>query len=386
MTRKIRVLVVDDSMVVRRVVSGVLAEDPQIEVVDTAINGRLGVEKALKLKPDVVLMDIEMPEMDGLEALPLMRKSFPKMPIIMFSTLTQKGATATFRALSLGATDYIGKPTESANLDAAKNAIRSEILGRVRHFGAAYANIPLTKDGGTNVSTANPLKPIAPRSLQMGRAKSPIQVVAVGISTGGPNALEKFLPAFPKNFPLPILIVQHMPPMFTKMLADHLNGKCQIEVFEGKPGDTVGPGQAVIAPGGSHMVVVRAKGALQIATNMGPMENSCRPSVDVMFRSVLDAYGAGTLAVMMTGMGNDGFKACEMIYARGGQILAQDEETSVVWGMPGFVAKAGIADAVLPLDRLAPKVMSLVGMGLRVQEQPTLAMPNSNPSKSVVQR
>jgi two-component system chemotaxis response regulator CheB len=349
---KIRVLVVDDAVVVRRIVSDVLSADPELEVV-TAANGKIGLAKIPQVNPDVVMLDIEMPEMDGLEALVEIRKLYPKLIVIMFSTLTQRGATATLDALARGANDYVTKPANVGGVAAAQQAIREQLIPKIKTLcGKSERAVAVS-------ARPNKVRPtVAPRPTTF--AAAPIDIVAIGVSTGGPNALSELLPAIPANFPVPIVIVQHMPPMFTKMLADRLDTQCQIDVVEGADGDFLRPGCAYVAPGGYHMVLKRERTNIVLVKNQDPPENSCRPAVDVLFRSVVQIYGAGVLGVILTGMGQDGLRGCEYIRDTRGQVIAQDEQSSVVWGMPGFVARAGLADQVLPLNQIAAEIVRRV--------------------------
>jgi two-component system chemotaxis response regulator CheB len=352
---KIKVLIVDDSTVVRRFLSDAVTSHPGLEVVGTASHGALAVQKVALLNPQVVTMDIEMPEMSGLQALAAIRRTHPALPIIMVSTLTERGAAATLEALSLGATDYVTKPTSLSGTGAVqKEEFIKDLLAKILALGApreARVSRPMA------APTVRP--PLSPGPRVPGR----IEVVAIGVSTGGPNALAALMPGIPADFPVPIVIVQHMPPLFTKLLADRLNAKAPLEVKEGAAGDRVVAGMVFIAPGNYHMVLERSGGGHSLVLNQDLPENSCRPAVDVMFRSISDCYGAAVLAVIMTGMGQDGLRGCELIRERGGQILAQDEKSSVVWGMPGFVAEAGLADQVLPLDQLAPAIVRRVREG-----------------------
>ena len=350
---KIRVLIVDDSVVVRRIVSDVLTADPDLEVVGTAANGKIGLAKIPQVNPDVITLDIEMPEMDGLEALKAIRKTYPRLPVIMFSTLTLRGGATTLEALSLGASDYVTKPANVGSVAAAQQSLRDQLIPKIKGLCGKAETIKTA----TRADRPSP----APRSSSSG--SSQVDVVAIGVSTGGPNALSELLPAIPANFPVPIVIVQHMPPMFTKLLADRLNGQCKITVHEGIDGEPVLPGQAHVAPGDFHMIVKRQATRVVVGVNQEPAENSSRPAVDVLFRSVVKIYGAGTLGVILTGMGQDGLRGCELIREVGGQVLAQDEASSVVWGMPGCVIRAGLANQVLPLNQLAAEI------GKRVQSR-----------------
>lgn len=349
---KIRVLVVDDSVVIRKILTDVLSEDPDIEIAGVAANGRIALQKIPQVNPDLITLDIEMPELNGLETLEALRKDYPVLPVIMFSTLTERGAEATLDALSLGATDYVTKPANVGKVSESFDRLRSELIPKIKalapRFGAPLV-IPERATKDASVERA----PFPPRPREAHR----IDVVAIGISTGGPNALATLLPAFRDDFPVPVLIVQHMPPVFTKNLADRLDNKSALTVLEGFDGALLAPGTVYIAPGGLHMEVRRNGSDVVLATNENSPENSCRPAVDVLFRSVIEVYGVNTLAVVMTGMGNDGCLGCEQIRESGGVVLIQDESSSVVWGMPGVVASSGLADEVLSLDNISSGIM-----------------------------
>lgn len=341
---KIRILVVDDAVVVRSRISKILSIDPELEVVGVAANGRIALAKIPQVNPDIVILDIEMPEMDGLQTLSAIRQIYPHLSVIMFSTSTRTGAIATLEALSLGASDYATKPSNLGNVEAINQHIQEDLIPKIKVFGAKKT--PLTTP-----STVHPV--VFPLYTNPKR----VDVVAIGVSTGGPNALTVLLRELPADLSVPILIVQHMPPMFTKLLAERLSSKCQIPVNEAVPGVVLEPGQAWIAPGDFHLVVQRDKGVVRLATHQAPSENSCRPSVDVLFRSVAEVYGAGAIAVILTGMGQDGLHGCQCIREAGGQVLAQDKASSVVWGMPSFVVNAGLANQIVTLDQMASEIM-----------------------------
>ena len=354
---KIRVLVVDDAVVFRRLVADELARDPALEVVGTAPNGRIALAKLTQLSPDVIILDIEMPEMDGLEMLAELRKTHRRLPVIMFSSLTERGATATLDALALGATDYFTKPATTGSLDASLEVLREQLIPKIKALCAAAVVKPAAKPA----PPAPPGKAGVPAPTPLRSAISgDIQVVAIGASTGGPKALLELFAQLPAKFPVPIVIVQHMPPMFTRLLAERLSVVSSIQVQEGSSGAALQPGQAWIAPGDYHMIVVGDGTRARLLVHQDAPENSCRPSVDVLLRSVAKAYGPHSLTVILTGMGHDGVRGCEAIREAGGQILVQDEATSVVWGMPGFVAKAGLADGVLPLPMIANEIVQRV--------------------------
>ncbi|MBI2406684.1 MAG: chemotaxis response regulator protein-glutamate methylesterase [Gemmatimonadetes bacterium] len=357
---RIRVLVVDDAVVVRRLVADALSADPELEVVGTASNGRLALARLDQLNPDVVTLDIEMPEMSGLEALRELRRTRPLLPVIMFSTLTERGASATLDALSLGASDYVTKPSNVGSVAAAQQRIRSELIPKLKalctkRLGRPAATLALPKTGPVA------MRHRAPAATP--RVGARIDVVAIGVSTGGPNALAKLLPALPADFPVPIVIVQHMPPLFTKLLADRLRLSSKLDVREGAAGGAVEAGRVWIAPGDHHMTIRRAADGVRLTLNQDPPQNSCRPAVDPLFQSVRDVYGANALGVILTGMGKDGLRGCQLLSEAGASILAQDEASSVVWGMPGFVAGAGLAERVLPIGDMAAELVRRVGVG-----------------------
>jgi len=353
---KIRVLVVDDSVVVRRMVSDVLSADPQLEVAATAANGKIALARLTQVNPDIVILDVEMPEMDGLETLTNIRKSFPSLPVIMYSTVTWRGAESTLEALARGAADYVTKPSNVGSAVQAIETIRSQLIPKIKAFCGRAQGFELPPD----LAVPPAAKPPQPR---LSRSTARVDVVAIGVSTGGPNALADLLPALPGDFPVPVVIVQHMPPVFTRLLAERLAARSQIAVKEGHGGAVLEPGCAWVAPGDYHMIVEAEANGAVLRTHQGPPENSCRPAVDVLFRSVAEAYKPHALAVVMTGMGQDGLRGCERICELGGQVLAQDAASSVVWGMPGFVAKAGLASKILPLDQLAPEITRQVLVG-----------------------
>lgn len=405
---KIRVMVVDDAVVIRRVLTDLLSSDPELEVVATAPNGKVALSKLTNADPDVMILDVDMPEMNGIETLTELRKLRPRMPVIMFSSLTTRGASVTLDALALGATDYVPKPASFTAGDESVQEAKQELITRIKavhnrstargrtgtgltqvsgpdRVRAAAFHSPSgstviggaqhhTSMGGntlmssppTSLGSSAPLPPplsagrtVAPRKGPLNR----VDILAIGVSTGGPNALAEVIPELPGDLPVPVVIVQHMPPVFTKLLAERLSAKSKIPVEEGEPGAILRPGKIWIAPGNFHMIVEKDGNDIRLRTHQGPPENSCRPAVDVLFRSVGDVYGGKSLGVILTGMGSDGFKGCEQLRDLGAQILAQDEATSVVWGMPGFVARAGLADKVVPLQQMASEIVRRVSEG-----------------------
>jgi two-component system chemotaxis response regulator CheB len=346
---KIRVLVVDDSAAIRRIVGDAVSQDPDLELGGTAPNGKVALEQLGRSKFDVVTLDVEMPEMDGLQTLKHIRQTYRTMPVIMFSALTERGARTTIEALTTGANDYLCKTGSDAASGNAVERVRNELIPRVKAL-VAKARAWQSPSSGSISSASAPPTPArvtlaAPRT---GR----VELIAIGVSTGGPAALGELLPKLPANFPVPIILVQHMPALFTRMLAERLASQCKVRVEEARSGQTPEPGLVLIAPGDFHMVMKREVGAPRLTLNQGPAENGCRPAVDPMFKSVAEIYGDRVLGLILTGMGVDGLRGAEAIRSKGGRIWAQDEQTSVVWGMAGAVTRAGLAEQVLPLAKL----------------------------------
>jgi len=349
-SRPTRILVVDDSVVARRVISDVLSEEGDLEVVGTAPNGRIALTKIPRLQPDLVTLDIEMPELDGLETLAAIRATSPKLPVIMISNHTRHGAAVTIEALFLGASDYVTKSIRITSPEEAKQHLRMQLLPKIRALAPP----------GT-VARDRERRRAATPPVARSRSRSPVEIVVIGASTGGPNALAAVLAGLPADFPAPVLIVQHMPENFTTFLAQRLDGVGPLSVREALAGDRIAAGDVRVARGNFHLEVHATAAGVEIVTTEGPLVNSCRPSADVLFESAVSHYGASVLAVMLTGMGQDGLVGCRRIREAGGQIIAQDKATSVVWGMPGQVAEAGLADVVLPISQIGAEIVRRVG-------------------------
>ena len=342
--RPIGVLICDDSQTIRSLLTSTLEADPDLRVVGAAAHGQACLDALRGDLPDIVLLDVEMPVMDGIQALREIRRRYPKLPVMMFSSLTERGATATVEALLAGANDYVPKPTGLNPQDVAAR-IRSEVVTRIK---------ALVPRGSVGRAGATPAHPAGPRPAAARR--EPIRGIAIAVSTGGPSALAEVLPPFVAGVPVPVLIVQHMPPFFTAQLAERLTKICGVRVREAVDGETIARGDVVLARGGHHLELVQENGVIRGRLNDGPPENSCRPAADVLFRSAARLWGAGTLGVVLTGMGRDGLAGSKAIVMAGGSVIAQDEYTSVVWGMPGEVVRAGLADAVLPLAQIGVEV------------------------------
>ncbi len=358
MAPKIKVLVVDDSAYARTVISARLAADPQIEVVGQAGDGIEALIKIGALRPDVVTLDVVMPRMDGLEALRHIMREYP-LPVIMVSALTRAGAEVTVRALELGAFDFVLKPMRGGA--PAVHSLTDELCSKVKL--AVRANIASSLTAARKAEAGPPTK---------GAAKSNYawqdRTVIIGSSTGGPQALRTVLTSFPADAAVPILVVQHMPAGFTRSLAERLNELGPLPVEEAQPGSKVQAGRVLIAPGGLHMTVTKSG---QIRLNDGPPECGVRPSVNVTMASAVEAYGASTIGVVLTGMGSDGTRGAGLIKAAGGQVIVEDESTCVVYGMPKSVVDAGYADRVLPLPRIASEIVRLCRAQPRLQEART---------------
>jgi two-component system, chemotaxis family, protein-glutamate methylesterase/glutaminase len=356
-----RVMIVDDSAVIRGLLTKTLETEADIKVVSTVGNGQAAIDALKRLDIDVVVLDIEMPVMDGLTALPKMLEVRPGLQVIMASTLTLKGAGVSMKALSLGAADYLPKPTTTTGINTATD-FKQGLVERVRSWGLV-ARKKRGLPAGT-AAAAGSAAPVAPRKLYPGVVTlrpapsvwGKVDCLAVGSSTGGPQALFAVFRALGRIERMPVFVTQHMPATFTTILAEHISQASGMPAAEGKDGEAVVAGRIYVAPGDFHMTV-ESQGAGQVVRlNKNPPENFCRPAVDPMLRSITKVYGARTLFVMLTGMGQDGLRGARDLVAAGSTVIAQDEPTSVVWGMPGAVATAGLCTAVLPLNDIAPYV------------------------------
>jgi two-component system chemotaxis response regulator CheB len=342
----IRVLVVDDSAAARRMLRMAISQDPEMEVAGVAANGRIALAMLEQKVPDLVTLDLEMPEMDGLTTLQRLRQNYAHLPVPIFSSSAQPSAAAKLEVLSRGASDYITKPSSAANAGAAQVLLCEQLIPRIKKLcrkqrHCVRSHLPAgraSRDGQFN-----------------------IDVVAIGISTGGPDALTHVVSALPRDLPVPVLVVQHMPARFTGFLADKLSLVCALPVREATGGEPLWPGTVWIAPGDHYLVVTRPLGQKQLRLLQSPPENSCRPSVDVLFRSLANFFGPRVLAIVMTGMGQDGLCGAREICAAGGRVWAQDADTSIAWGMPGFVTQHGLAERVLPLSRIGTEMVRAVG-------------------------
>jgi len=338
----IRVLIVDDSATIRSVLSATLGADPDLRVAGTAINGQVALASIAASPPDLVLLDVEMPVLDGISTLREIRRMHPKLPVLMFSSLTERGSKATLDALLAGANDYVAKPA-AQTADEVAARIREDVIVKIKALVPRSGTI----SRGPTPAAARPPAPAR---------REPIRGVVIAVSTGGPTALAEVLPAFAASTRVPVLIVQHMPAFFTAQLAERLSRICNATIREAQAGQEIRPGDVLLAPGGRHLEIAGDGGTARVRLTDDPPENSCRPAADVLFRSAARLWGGGTLGIVLTGMGRDGLQGSRKIVEAGGEVIAQDEFTSVVWGMPGEIVRAGLADAILPLSQIGVEV------------------------------
>ncbi len=364
-TAKIRVMICDDSAVVRALIARFLEADPDIEVAVTAANGEAAIRGLERGPIDVVVLDIDMPVMDGLTALPKLLAVDGDLQVIVASTLTRRSAQISLQALAAGAADYVPKPSSGVELNDA-NEFRRELLAKVRTLGGKRR---ASRGGGPMraVTTSASAQRVATASCGAFalRPESTLrpQIVAIGSSTGGPQALVGMLSGLSPKIDAPIVIAQHMPAQFTAILAEHIGRASRRETREGVEGEVLRNGHIYVAPGGQHLKLEQRGRACLIRLSLDPPENFCRPAVDPLFRSAAEAFGASTLAIILTGMGADGAKGSKLVADAGGTVLAQDEATSVVWGMPGAAVNSGSCSAVLPLSEIAPAMARLFAGG-----------------------
>jgi two-component system, chemotaxis family, protein-glutamate methylesterase/glutaminase len=366
--KQLRVLIVDDTAVYRKVVSDILSELPDVEVVGTANNGRIAMSKIASLKPDILTLDIEMPEMNGLDVLSAIRSEGYDVGAIVLSTLTHKGGELTMQALELGAFDFITKP-ETNSIEESKKQIKNALSSMLKAFSrrqeiknilGGKSSFVSSLQGNKTSETASGIVKRLNSIVNLKKKKA--EIVGIGISTGGPKALSQMMPHLPADINVPILIVQHMPPIFTQSLAKSLNSKCAIEVKEAVDGEIIKPNVAFIAPGGKQMKIVAGMDGKDriIRITDDPPENSCKPSADYLFRSIAQHYVGRSAGVIMTGMGSDGSIGLELMKRNGATVIAQDESTCIVFGMPKKAIESGIVDIVAPLDQIAPEICQLV--------------------------
>ena len=385
----LRVLVADDAILFRRAIADTLASLPDVEVVGAVANGRLAVQRVKELKPDLLTLDLEMPEMDGLAVLDALRIAGEKVVVIVVSALTKRGGQLTLRALEKGAFDFITKP-EGVSVEASREALKTELSTRVRAVAQRLEVRNLLRSGGVAPRAKAPAPargvtaplpgpmpvPLGPQgrpplntglastSERMARLASAArpEMILIGVSTGGPNALARLLPALPGDLGVPVLVVQHMPPLFTASLAESLGSRCAMKVKEASHGEIVEANTVYIAPGGRHMRLAAApdRGAKVVQITEDPPENNCRPAVDYLFRSVANNFPGRAVAAILTGMGSDGAIGLRLLKRHGCFVVAQDEASCVVYGMPKAAVDAGVVDSVLPLEAIAPKLMSAV--------------------------
>ena len=336
------VLVVDDSFLIRKLIISLLDSHPKIRVVGAAEDGEKALQLLEKMTPDVVILDVEMPVMDGLTTLSHIRRRHRNLPVLMFSSLTQRGAQTTIEALTLGASDYVGKPSQSTDLQQTQAVLEQELIPRILALGQKILNSPVPIQNAPNPSGGN------------------LDAVCIGVSTGGPVALVSLIEAWKQPLSVPVFVVQHMPPRFTQLLAERLSGLGCMPVQEPYDGQLAKPGHIYLAPGGWHLLLERQGADVVMRVVDDPPENSCKPSVDLLFKSAAQVYGRRLLGLVMTGMGNDGLQGSHRIVESGGHVWVQDQASSVVWGMPGAVTQAGLASAVLPLSEIPLELMRRV--------------------------
>ncbi len=358
--KKAKILITDDMVTYRIILSSILRTFDDVEIVGSVKNGLEALNKIPECHPDIITLDVEMPVMDGLTALKKIKEQYPEIEVIMVSGANRKNADVTLKALQAGAFDFIVKPDATSAEEA-----RKELSSALRKHISAILERKIERKQTKPLASIRPQKTFAkakPIAAPSKGIPKKIELIAIGVSTGGPNALGKLLPRLSKNLP-PILIVQHMPPIFTKSLAENLNKHTPLTVKEAEEGEIIERGTTYIAPGGRHMLLRRDGVNYKIGLNDNPPENSCRPAVDVLFRSIANYFPANhVLCIILTGMGSDGFKGVQALKRKGSYCIAQDEKSCVVYGMPRFIVENGLADEVLPLDEIAPRINKIVGV------------------------
>lgn len=358
MNTPIRILLCDDSALMRRLIKTAIETDPNLKVVCEAKNGRDATEQLSKQHVDLVVLDVEMPVMDGIDATRAMRRKNFDLPIIMFSSLTSRGAEATLDAIAAGANDFATKPARSGHIDQALAHVQRELLPKIHRWASHWRS---KNTAQTNTSSANvsPSAGVPSGFVPGGLSTENISAIAIGASTGGPQALSALMSMINRDLGVPILIVQHMPPVFTGLLAERLSAQSGHSVREASDGEVIEPGDCVIAPGDQHLTVARDLTSLRVRLNRNEPENSCRPAVDPLFRSCASCFGSRCLGVVLTGMGKDGLDGARALKKTGARIVCQDESSSVVWGMPGNIVRSDLADLVLPINGIADEVNRL---------------------------
>ena len=357
----------------RRLIKTSLQVDPRLRVVCEAKHGQEAVQMLPTANPDVIVMDVEMPVMDGIDAVREIRKRNSYVPIIMFSSLTTNGAQATLDAIEAGATDFSAKPANLGHVEKALEHVRKDLIPKMFHWVKIQLTESMASSGdrppqANDGVSANATKPESQSLASQKQVTTPISAIGIGVSTGGPKALAELIDSLPLDFPAPILIAQHMPPVFTGLLAERLAARKGHRVREATDGEVLKQSEILVAPGDFHLVVQRAGNYVRAGLNQSEPENSCRPSVDPLFRSMAECYGKHCVGVVLTGMGRDGEQGVRALRAQGASILVQDEQSSVVWGMPGNLVRSGLADQVLPLEQLAAEVVRMAN------SQPSLAI------------
>ncbi|MED5237964.1 MAG: chemotaxis-specific protein-glutamate methyltransferase CheB [Pseudomonadota bacterium] len=350
---RIRVFLVDDTAAVRHILTQILEEDPDIVVVGTASDGQQGLERLQRVEADLLILDVEMPGMGGLDMLKALKAQQSTLPVLVFSSITERGAMVTIEALSLGANDYVPKPAMVGTAAEARDYIRNSLLGKIKSL---FKREPMVTEKPANIT-------LTPSASSYRRIPSRVDLVVIGSSMGGPKALGEIMAALPDDFPVPVLMVQHMPAVFTKALAERLNQNSALSISECHQPTVIEAGQVLLAAGDYHMSVAREDGKIIATPLRSEPVNFCRPAVDVLFDAAALHFGANTLAVILTGMGQDGLEGCRKLADVGAQILVQDRASSTIWGMPGAVSRAGLATAEYPLMRMADEITRRVNRG-----------------------